>query len=129
MSPVADAESLHPSRVTSHRPFLPTLALLPSSLRAPLASRTASRHHARFTVAEFHRLCELLPERRLELIDGEVLEVIAKGSRHTAVVHRLARTLTPLLVHRGYELRMEAPLDPGEHQEQEPTPLAPTPCW
>ncbi|MFM7550234.1 MAG: hypothetical protein ACKO8I_15490, partial [Cyanobacteriota bacterium] len=41
------------------------------------------RRHARFTVAEFHRLCDQLPERRLELIDGEMLEVIAKGSRHT----------------------------------------------
>ena len=85
-----------------------------------MASSTASRPHARFTVAEFHRLCELLPERRLELIDGEVLEMIAKGSRHTAVVHRLARTLTPLLVACGYELRIGPPLDLGEHQEPEP---------
>ena len=85
------------------------------------------RRHARFTVEEFHRLCDQLPERRLELIDGEVLEVIAKGSRHTASVHRLARALTPLLDHHrqggavpGYELRIEAPLDLGEHQEPEP---------
>jgi len=75
--------------------------------------------HARFTAAEFHRLCDQLPERRFELIDGEVLEVIAKGSRHTAVVHRLARALTPLLASPqdgetllcGHELRIEAPLD------------------
>lgn len=86
------------------------------------------RPHARFSVAEFHRLCEQLPERRLELIDGEVLEVIAKGSRHTAVVHRLARALTPLLESHPeaglglprHELRIEAPLDLGEHQEPEP---------
>ena len=85
------------------------------------------RRHARFTVAEFHRLCDQLSQRRLELIDGEVLEVIAKGSRHTGAVHRLARALTPLLdSHRdagavpGYELRIEAPLDLGEHQEPEP---------
>jgi Uma2 family endonuclease len=85
------------------------------------------RRHARFTVAEFHRLCDQLPERRLELIDGEVLEVIAKGSRHTSAVHRLARALTPLLDgHRdggavpGYELHIEAPLNLGEHQEPEP---------
>jgi len=86
------------------------------------------RPHARFSVAEFHRLCEQLPERRLELLDGEVLEVIAKGSRHTAVVHRLARSLTHLLEAArigdlelpGHELRIEAPLDLGEHQEPEP---------
>ena len=52
-------------------------------------------------MAEFHRLCELLPERRLELIDGEVLEVIAKGTWHTAVVHRLARAFAPLLENSG----------------------------
>jgi len=93
-----------------------------------MASSAASRPHARFTVAEFHRLCEQLPERRLELIDGEVLEVIAKGSRHTAVVQRLARALMPLMEsHRemelglpSHELRIEAPLDLGEHQEPEP---------
>jgi Uma2 family endonuclease len=79
-------------------------------------------------VAEFHRLCELLPERRLELIDGEVLEVIAKGTRHTAVVHRLVRAFTPLLENSSgttaalppWELRIEAPLDLGERQEPEP---------
>ena len=84
--------------------------------------------HARFSVEEFHRLCELLPQRRLELIDGEVLEVIAKGTRHTAVVHRLARSLTPLLDGERsetqtlprFELRIEAPLDLGESQEPEP---------
>ncbi len=92
------------------------------------ARRDGGRRHARFSVAEFHRLCEQVPERRLELIDGEVLEVIAKGTRHTAVVHRLARALTPLLESHqdgerplsGHELRIEAPLDLGEHQEPEP---------
>jgi Uma2 family endonuclease len=90
--------------------------------------RNGGRRHARFNVAEFHRLCEQLPERRLELIDGEVLELIAKGSRHTAVVHRLARAFAPLLeIHRcsdpplpAHELRIEAPLDLGERQEPEP---------
>ncbi len=43
-------------------------------------------------MAEFHRFCKPVPERGLELIDGEVLEVIAKGSRHTAAVQRLARS-------------------------------------
>ena len=99
------------------------------TIPAPQRARSDGRRpHARFSVAEFHRLCERLPERRLELIDGEVLEVIAKGSRHTAVVHRLARALTHLLEAArvgalglpGHELRIEAPLDLGEHQEPEP---------
>ncbi len=95
---------------------------------APGTERQGGPHHARFSVAEFHRLCELLPERRLELIDGEVLEVIAKGTRHTAVVHRLARAFAPLLESSGgtagapppWELRIKAPLDLGERQEPEP---------
>ena len=53
----------------------------------------AAKRHARFTVAQFHRLCDVLPEQRLELIAGEVLEVIAKGTRHTAVVHRLIKAI------------------------------------
>jgi Uma2 family endonuclease len=79
--------------------------------------------HARFTAEQFHRLCEALPERRLELVNGEVLEVIAKGSRHTSVLHRLARMFTPLLERerpQRFELRIEAPLVLGEQQEPEP---------
>jgi Uma2 family endonuclease len=43
--------------------------------------------HARFTVEQFHRLCEAVPEQRLELIAGEVLAVIAQGTRHSVVVN------------------------------------------
>jgi Uma2 family endonuclease len=59
----------------------------------PAISPTRLPHapHARFTVEQFHRLCEAVPEQRLELLDGEVLEVIAKGTRHSAVVNRLTR--------------------------------------
>jgi Uma2 family endonuclease len=86
-------------------------------------AQTAFPPHARFTVGQFHRLCEAVPELRLELVDGEVLEVIAKGSRHTAVLHRLARAFTPLLERerpQRFELRIEAPLDLGVDQEPEP---------
>lgn len=100
----------------------------PSSCPSPIPTRVNDgRRHARFTVVEFHRLCDQLPERRLELIDGELLEVIARGSRHPSALHRLARALTPLLDgHRdggavpSDELRIEAPLDLGENQEPEP---------
>ncbi|MFN9636063.1 MAG: Uma2 family endonuclease [Synechococcaceae cyanobacterium] len=94
----------------------------------PGTTSVGARHHARFSVEEFHRLCDLVPERRLELIDGEVLEVIAKGTRHTAMVHRLARVIAPLLEADlegatglpRLELRIEAPLTLGEQQEPEP---------
>jgi Uma2 family endonuclease len=79
--------------------------------------------HARFSVEQFHRLCEAVPEQRLELIDGEVLEVIAKGTRHSSVVNRLARLIT-LRVTSGpedsLELRVESPLHLGGSSEVEP---------
>ena len=84
---------------------------------------TAFPPHARFTVEQFHRLCDALPERRLELVNGEVLEVIAKGSRHTSVLHRLVRSFMPLVEQeqpQRFELRIEAPLDLGDQQEPKP---------
>jgi len=87
------------------------------------AFRHPARCPARFSVEQFHRLCEAVPEQRLELIDGEVLEVIAKGTRHTAVVHRLIRAIEACLAaapHAPLQLRVEAPLDLGPAHEPEP---------
>lgn len=81
------------------------------------------RFPARFTVEQFHRLCEAVPEQRLELIDGEVLQVIAKGTRHTAVVHRLMALLQAALAEHPQlplQLRVESPLDLGPTTEPEP---------
>ena len=83
----------------------------------------AVRRHARFTVEQFHRLCDAVPEQRLELIDGEVLQVIAKGTRHTAVVHRLIAAIQASLAAPPpvpLQLRVEAPLDLGPADEPEP---------
>ncbi|MFM8604160.1 MAG: Uma2 family endonuclease [Cyanobium sp.] len=79
-----------------------------------------AKHPARFTVEQFHRLCEAVPEQRLELIDGEVLQVIAKGTRHTAVVHRLIAVIQAWLEaspQLPLQLRVEAPLDLGPATE------------
>jgi Uma2 family endonuclease len=83
----------------------------------------AVKLHARFTVEQFHRLCDAVPELRLELIDGEVLQVIAKGTRHTAVVHRLIAAIQATLAalpQAPLQLRVEAPLDLGPADEPEP---------
>jgi len=88
-----------------------------------LAQSAAAKHPARFTVEQFHRLCEAIPEQRLELIDGEVLQVIAKGTRHTVVVHRLITAIQQLLSAQPalpLQLRVEAPLDLGPATEPEP---------
>lgn len=88
-----------------------------------LAQPAAAKHPARFSVEQFHRLCEAVPEQRLELIDGEVLQVIARGTRHTAVVHRLIAAIQQLLSalpEVSLQLRIEAPLDLGPGNEPEP---------
>lgn len=90
-----------------------------------LASPAAAPHApgARFTVEQFHRLCEAVPERRLELIGGEVLDVIARGTRHSVLVNRLNRLIT-LWLHEQpslpWELRVESPLGLGGRDEPEP---------
>lgn len=93
------------------------MTLAPGSTRHPLTP------HARFTVEQFHRLCEAVPERRLELIDGEVLDVIARGTRHSAVVNGLLDLITEWL--RGlpaspWQLRVASPLALDDRSEPEP---------
>jgi Uma2 family endonuclease len=51
----------------------------------------------RLTVEEYHRMGEagvLAPDARVELIEGEVIDMAPIGSRHWAVVNRLNRALT-----------------------------------
>lgn len=49
--------------------------------------------HRRFTVDEYHRMAEagiLTEDDRVELLDGEIVEITPIGPRHAAVVARLA---------------------------------------
>ncbi|HEX6748011.1 MAG TPA: Uma2 family endonuclease [Longimicrobium sp.] len=58
----------------------------------------AVRH--RFTVDEFHRMGEagiLAEDDRVELIDGEIVEMTPIGSRHSTCVRRLDRWLQKLV--------------------------------
>lgn len=80
--------------------------------------------HARFSVEQFHRLCEAVPEQRLELIDGEVLEVIAKGTRHSSVVNRPSTSAAAVNPNPIW-LWCDAVATPTSR----PTPAPPTPFW
>ncbi|MFM7734224.1 MAG: Uma2 family endonuclease [Cyanobium sp.] len=94
-----------------------------TSTQPAVAARHPARFPARFTVEQFHRLCEAVPEQRLELIDGELLQVIAKGTRHTAAVHRLIEAIQAALAQGPplpLQLRVESPLDLGPNTEPEP---------
>jgi Uma2 family endonuclease len=57
-------------------------------------SRSPSRH--RITVEEYHRMAEvglLAPDARVELIEGEIIDMAPIGIHHTSVVDRLNRWL------------------------------------
>ncbi len=49
-------------------------------------------HRKLFTVGEYHRMLEsgiLSEDDRVELVEGEIIEMAAKGSRHAACVKRI----------------------------------------
>src|SRR5882672_551048 len=61
-----------------------------------MAVRLAPPH--RFTRDEYYRMVEtgiLKPDARVELIEGEILEMSPIGRRHMAAVDRLTRVLVP----------------------------------
>ena len=64
---------------------------------------TWPRRH-RITANEYHRMAEvglLAPDARVELIEGEIIDVVPIGKAHTSVVDQLNR----LLVQRWGTLR------------------------
>jgi Uma2 family endonuclease len=76
----------------------------------------------RLTVDEYYRMAEvgiLPPDARVELIDGEVIDVAPMKSRHAWAVNRLAARLHDAA--RGHALvTCQTPLRLGEYSEPEP---------
>jgi Uma2 family endonuclease len=59
------------------------------------AAADLPRRH-RLTVDDYYRMAEvgiLTPEARVELIDGEIIDMVPPGSPHAAAVHRLNQVL------------------------------------
>jgi hypothetical protein len=57
-----------------------------------------------FTSAEYHRMAEsgiLQPDERVELIEGEIVEMSPIGARHARCVDRLNALLVPLVTGRA----------------------------
>ena len=76
----------------------------------------------RFTVDEYHRMAEagiFHEDDRVELIDGQVLEMTPLGARHVAAVVRLTGLLAPL-TDRGFRLSVQNPLVLAERSEPQP---------
>jgi len=76
----------------------------------------------RFNVEEYHRMAEagvLHPAERVELIEGEIVQMAAIGSRHAECVDRLTRILVRGIEDRG-TVRVQNPVRLSDHSEPEP---------
>lgn len=83
-------------------------------MRAAVAQR-------RFTVDEFHRMGPagiLGPQDRVELLEGQVVQMAAIGSRHAAAVGRLTTILAPLT--RDLIVWIQNPVRLDRHTELAP---------
>jgi Uma2 family endonuclease len=75
-----------------------------------------------WTRDEYERLIEtggLHPEARLELIDGEILDMAAQKSRHSTAVQLVNDTLTGVFG-TGFTVRPQLPLAMDDYSEPEP---------
>ena len=76
----------------------------------------------RFTVVEYHRLAEagvLRDDDRVELVEGEIVEMTPIGSQHAACVDRLMVLLQRCVEGRGI-LRVQGPIRLDAHSEPQP---------
>jgi Uma2 family endonuclease len=79
-----------------------------------------TRH--RFTADEYHQMAEagvLRDDDRVELIEGEIVDMTPIGSRHGAVVDRLNRTLVRGCGDRAI-VRIQGSIRLGLHSEPQP---------
>lgn len=87
---------------------------------APAVPDWASRR--RFTVDTYHRMGEagiVGPQDRIELIDGEIIEMAPIGSPHLGAVAALTRLLT-MTAPRGVIISVQHPVQLGDSSEPEP---------
>jgi Uma2 family endonuclease len=83
---------------------------------------TFTPRRRRFTVDEYHRMAKagiLHEDDRIELIEGELIEMAAIGSRHMACVIELNRRFVLGLVDRAV-VSVQNPVRLSSHSEPEP---------
>ena len=76
----------------------------------------------RFTRAQYEQMVQagvFTPEDRLELLDGELIDMAPQKSRHTTAVTLLAEALRGVFA-AGYTVRIQMPLALDERSEPEP---------
>jgi Uma2 family endonuclease len=101
----------------------PALGLVLNSSGCPRRSAVSVQYARRFfSVAEFDQMVEagvFREDDRLELIDGEIIEMSPIGKRHAACVRKAARTLTRLLGERTL-VSVQSPVEAGLRSEPQP---------
>jgi Uma2 family endonuclease len=88
---------------------------------ATLEKPTVTRR--RFTVDEYHRMAEigvLLEDERVELIEGEILRMSAKGSRHNGAIIALDDLLREQLDRGTAVISVQNSIAIDEYTEPEP---------
>ena len=75
----------------------------------------------RWTREEYHRMVELglFHDQRVELIDGEILEMSPQEALHFATISKLQKVLSDCFGD-GYWVRAQGPFIVGDHSEPEP---------
>lgn len=76
----------------------------------------------RFSREQYERMIDagvFGPEDRLELLDGEIIEMAPQKSRHATAVRLLERVLG-LAFGQNFDVRSQLPLQLSEHSEPEP---------
>lgn len=85
-----------------------------------IADKTFRRHT--FTVADYYRMADtgiLGPEARVELVDGEIIDMPPIGSQHAGTVRQLSRILQNAVSDRAM-LLIQDPVSLNEYSEPEP---------
>ena len=85
------------------------------------ASQTALQRH-RWNVAEYHRMVEtgmLSSDDRVELIEGEIIDMAPIGSSHAGIVDQLTRLLMFAVAEQAI-VRVQNPVELSDWSEPEP---------
>ncbi|WP_228054220.1 Uma2 family endonuclease [Nodosilinea sp. LEGE 07298] len=83
---------------------------------------TAATDLRSLSVQDYHRMVEagiLAADERVELIEGQLYTMAAKGTAHSAAVTRIDRVLSRLLAGRAL-LRFQDPVQLSDLSEPEP---------
>jgi Uma2 family endonuclease len=75
-----------------------------------------------FNIDDYHRMAEvgiIRPDDRVELINGEIIEMSPIGNEHLGIVSRINMLLAPRLAGK-YIVHVQSPVKIGNHSEPEP---------